>query len=54
MEKKLKKLSLSQETLRNLSRTELQDGKGAFVTGPNSCFHCTGTCPTNCACPPPR
>jgi hypothetical protein len=45
-----KKLDLSQEAVRNLTRTELRDGKADLTLR-----GCTlGTCPTNCACPPPR
>ena len=50
--KRTKKLELNQETLKNLLPAELQDVKGGFATG--TCVHTCGTCPTNCACPPPR
>lgn len=49
-----KKLSLNQETLRNLTDTDLRKVVGGFMhTGTN----CTVTCPTcicgPCTCPPP-
>ena len=52
MENKLKKLELNQETLRNLTSNK-PAGKELFATLHTGCFPCTGTCPTNCACPPP-
>jgi hypothetical protein len=55
MEKKMKKLVLNQETLRNLTPNELNNVMGAGVT-----FTCHGcpvsqTCGTSCigTCPPP-
>jgi natural product precursor len=54
--KKLNKLSLNQETLRNLSATELQNVVGGFATKDCSGLNCTvNTCPCVCfgTCPPP-
>ena len=50
--KKLSKLNLHQETLRNLTATELDKVAGGFRT--NTC-PVTNTCPCVCfgTCPPP-
>lgn len=50
METKVKKLVLSQETLRNLTR-DVQRRKDDYIS--QTCTH-TFSCPTECACPPPR
>lgn len=49
MDTKLKKLTLSQETLKNL--THQPSLKDNFIT--RTCPQ-TNSCPTECACPPPR
>lgn len=49
METKVKELVLNQETLRNL--THEMRGRKDNITP--TCTH-TYSCPTECACPPPR
>lgn len=48
--KKLNKLALNQETIRNLTTAELENVVGGFAT-----VNCTQTCPCVCfgTCPPP-
>jgi len=42
MKNRSKKLTLNQETLRNLTTGELKDVVGGFVTAPQTACGCTG------------
>jgi hypothetical protein len=44
-EKKLKKLSVSKETLRSLEDSNLEAAKGAVGSDKSNCITCSYTCP---------
>jgi heterodisulfide reductase subunit C len=44
-DKKIKKLSVSKETLRNLGETALKDALGGASLRLSNCAACTSTCP---------
>ena len=50
MEKKLNKLSLNQETVRNLTTNETNTVHGGFATTPACTYTCGAGCNTNQTC----
>ncbi len=44
-DKKLKKLNLSTETLRNLEESHLESAKGGISVNKSNCITCSYTCP---------
>jgi natural product precursor len=50
MDRKLNKLILNQETVRNLTTNELKDVQGGFATTPACTFTCGAGCNSNQTC----